>query len=111
MFTFENCTSPGIDGVSIEFYKTTFHIIKNDLCDVINSMLNRKFIQRKIKTGITKLIHKGGDEFDIKNYRPITLINVDLKIFSKIIDERLKPILDELLHDTQFAKKEVLLKI
>ena len=95
----------GEDGLSIEFYKATFHIIKHDLLDVLNKMLIEKFIPRKIKRGIIKLKFKEGDENDISNYRPITLLNLDYKILSKIIDLRLKPVLCEVLHQSQYAQQ------
>ena len=105
VFSFKNCKAPGIDGLGIEFYKKVFGLIKYELLDVLNLMLRERFIPRKIKTGVVKLIHKGGDECDIETYRPITLLNLDYKILSKIMDERLKPILDDILHNSQFAKK------
>ena len=110
IFSFKNCKAPGIDGLGIEFYKMTFNVIKNELLDVLNVMLRERFIPRKIKTGLIKLIHKGGDECDIETYRPITLLNLDYKILSKIIDERLKPILDKVLHNSQYAKKSSSIK-
>ena len=41
---------------------------------------------------------------DLGNYRPITLMNVDLKIITKIFTLRLKPILSKILHADQFAQ-------
>ena len=37
----ENGTSPGIDGLPIEFYKSLCEIIKNDLLELYNSILLR----------------------------------------------------------------------
>ena len=37
----ENGTSPGIDGLPIEFYKSHYEIIKNDLLELYNSILLR----------------------------------------------------------------------
>ena len=55
-------------------------------------------------TGVIKLLHKDGDKRDLKNYRPITLMNVDLKIITKIFTIRLKPILAKILHTDQYAQ-------
>ena len=50
---------------------------------------------------ITLLEKKGKDRRFIKNWRPISLINVDVKIASKAIARRLEQILLDLIHPNQ----------
>ena len=50
---------------------------------------------------ITLLEKKDKDRRFIKNWRPISLINVDVKIASKAIARRLESILPELIHPNQ----------
>jgi len=50
---------------------------------------------------ITLLEKKDKDRRFIKNWRPISLINVDVKIASKAFARRLEPILPELIHHNQ----------
>ena len=52
---------------------------------------------------ITLLEKKGKDKRLTKNWRPISLINVDTKIASKTLAKRLEPILPELIHYNQNA--------
>jgi hypothetical protein len=47
------------------------------------------------------LLHKGGELEDIKNWRPLTLLNCDYKIISKLLAERLKNVLTKLIHPDQ----------
>ena len=50
---------------------------------------------------ITLLEKKGKDKRYIENWRPILLINVDVKIASKALAKRLEPILPEIVHHNQ----------
>ena len=50
---------------------------------------------------ITLLEKKGKDRRFIKNWRPISLINVDVKIAFKAIASRLEQILPDLIHPNQ----------
>ena len=104
IMSFKNGKTPGIDGLSIEFYKKNFEVIKHHLLNFINDIIFGKHIPRKFNTGIIKLLYKKGDAKDLGNYRPITLMNVDLKIVTKIFTVRLKPILAKVLHSDQFAQ-------
>ena len=47
-------------------------------------------------------MHNGGVREDIKkNWRPLTLLNCDYKIISKLLAERLKNVLTKLIHPDQ----------
>ena len=53
---------------------------------------------------IIKLIYKKtGEMYLLTYYRPISLINVDVKIITKVLAERLKLVLHSILHATQTA--------
>ena len=79
-----NGRSPGPDGLSNEFYKVLFPVIKKDLTDLFNHYLNNGKISSKMKSGLVILIPKGEPYDRIENYRPITLMNCDYKIFNKM---------------------------
>lgn len=49
------------------------------------------------------LIPKGNDPQGLKDVRPIILCNVIYKVISKCLINRLRPLLDELISDTQSA--------
>ena len=50
---------------------------------------------------IIKLIEKKTDKRFIKNWRPISLLNVDQKIISEVLSEKLKKVLPDLISSQQ----------
>ncbi|KAK6749531.1 hypothetical protein RB195_001879 [Necator americanus] len=61
----------------------------------MTSYLQKERIPDQWKTSRTVLIHKKGDREDLRNYRPICLMSVLYKVFTKIIVTRISRTLDE----------------
>ena len=87
-----NGKTPGPDGLSIEFYTHCWSIVKHEVICVLREMFSSQSGEPQIKTGYLTLIHKEGLKNEIANYRPISLLNYDLKIFTKCLTNRLKPL-------------------
>ena len=51
--------------------------------------------------GILTLLYKKGEREDIRNWRPLTMLNVDYKIIAKILANRIKPVLPNIIKDDQ----------
>ena len=65
---------------------------------ITNNKINKKF-----KETLIFLIHKNGSKLDLDNYRPISLINCDLKIISLVINQRLKLKISSLIKSNQIG--------
>ena len=95
-----NGKSPGYTGISVEFYKQ-FPEILEGLLLVWKDGLEKGITPNSFQLGIINLIFKKGDQEEITNYRPITLLNVDYKIIAKSYANRLKQVIGNLVGKNQ----------
>ena len=93
--------SPGQDGLIIEFYRLFWDLIGDDLLEVYLSGLNKKELSYSQYLSLIVLLYKQGPRENLKNWRPISLLNVDYKILSKVLAERLILVLPEIIHTDQ----------
>ena len=99
-----NENSPGNDGLTKEFCETFWDDIKGPLTLSFQQALKKGELSTSQKQAVIKLIKKKGkDKRIIKNWRPISLLNVDLKIFSKAVASSLKACLDIIIPSEQCA--------
>ena len=85
---------PGNDGLSIEFYKTFWDLIGDPLVASFNESSAKGTMSPSQRQAVITLIEKKDqDHCDLKNWRPISLLNVDAKMASKVIAERMKRLL------------------
>ena len=68
-------------------------------------MFNESLAQRELcdpmKSSVTRLVHKKDDRRNLKNWRPISLLNVDYKICSKALSLRLCKVLGSIVDPDQ----------
>ncbi len=112
----KNNAAAGLDGLPYELWKALFERYKEDVesdrpaFDVVN-LLTQAFqdVQRygvapgiNFAEGLMSPIYKQkGERADIASYRPITLLNTDYKLFTKILAMRLSGAAAELIHEDQ----------
>ena len=98
---FQTGKSPGSDGLPTEFYK----VFWQDFGDILVLVLNENFrigiLTDSQREGLLRLLYKKDDRRLVKNWRPISLLNTDYKIASKVIRERLKPVMQSIVHKDQ----------
>uniref|UniRef100_A0A670KHH1 Reverse transcriptase domain-containing protein n=1 Tax=Podarcis muralis TaxID=64176 RepID=A0A670KHH1_PODMU len=94
--------SPGPDGLTARYYKALKEWIIQPLKEVCNEILEGKKAPESWKEAFISLIPKTETEKNqVKNYRPISLLNVDYKIFADILAKRLKRVLIGEIHKDQ----------
>ena len=100
--SFADNKSPGEDGFTKEFYQTFFDLIRKDLLNSYNDSFHKGSLSISQKRRSITLIPKGDVNLtDLKNWRPITLLNVDYKLLSKVLAKRMELLLPKLIHTDQ----------
>lgn len=94
--------SPGIDGFPAEFYRKFTDVLTPFLTQVFHEAFEYGLLPQSFNQAIISLIPKGDKDLtDPVNYRPISLINVDCKILSKVLATRLETVLPQIIHQDQ----------
>ena len=100
----KNGKSPGNDGLTREFYVCFFDEICDFLIEALNESFNIGQMSNSQRQAVITLIEKKDkDKRLLKNWRPISLINVDAKIASKILASRVKKVLASIVNHDQTA--------
>ena len=100
--TFENGKTPGNDGTPIEFYKTFWSCVGELMTNVFNYSFDSGEMSNSQKQAIITLIDKKDkDRTYLENWRPISLVNADSKLASKVISNRIKKVLPRIIHYNQ----------
>lgn len=94
--------SPGLDGLTKELYLQVFNIIGDHFLLVINSIYQNKSLSHTQRLGLITLICKSPEHPEhLRNWRPISLLNVDYKIIAKVLSARLSSVLANIIHIDQ----------
>ena len=91
--------APGCDGLPAEFYLKLWDVLGADLVEVLNFCYlsgSLSHTQRLIAASFKK-----GDRLDPRNWRPISLLNVDYKIASRAIAGRLLKVIHLVANSNQ----------
>ena len=76
--------SPGPDGFRAEFYQHFWNLIKDDLKMMFDDLYKGTLDIKRLNYGIIRLIPKTKEANQIQKFRPICLLNVSFKIFTKV---------------------------
>ena len=87
----------GSDGISAKFVKIWADIIDCHIVNIINKDISNNKFSENAKTATLRPIFKKGDRTKIKNYRPVSLLNILTKIYERFLHENLTNYVDTFL--------------
>ncbi|KAM5171776.1 A.superbus venom factor 1-like [Mantella aurantiaca] len=94
--------SPGPDGLTAQYYKLFSKQLGSRFLETFNSFpqINPK-PKSMLEAHIVIIPKQGKDPQQVTNYRPISLLNVDVKIYAKMLANRILPYLSSLVSPDQ----------
>lgn len=99
------------DGIINEYYQHFHGILAPYLLATFQTFVLGKPPPREMLAAIITTIPKPGKPtYQVTNYRPISLLNTDIKMYAKILSDRINAVLLSLVHSDQVgfvAKRQV----
>ena len=101
--TMKGNKSPGLDGLSVEFYKKFWDILGTIIVASFNESYEHGSLSDSQRKSVITLIFKTGNIENIKNYRPISITNIDYKILAMTLAKRLQRVIGSIVSTDQSA--------
>ena len=95
--------SPGPDGFTSGFFKATWSVLGSEVTSAIQNFFITAFMPATTNATILTLVPKRPGASVISDFRPISCCNTIYKAISKMLVQRLKPMLTDLILPNQTA--------
>ncbi|GJZ39915.1 RNA-directed DNA polymerase, eukaryota, reverse transcriptase zinc-binding domain protein [Tanacetum coccineum] len=96
LFDIDDLKAPGPDGFSSDFFKKAWRVIGPDICKAVKEFFMSRKMLGELNATIISLILKVQTPNKLTDFRPIACCNVLYKCISKVLTNRIKPILGKL---------------
>uniref|UniRef100_A0A2N9IGZ4 Reverse transcriptase domain-containing protein n=1 Tax=Fagus sylvatica TaxID=28930 RepID=A0A2N9IGZ4_FAGSY len=101
VFNMQSLKSPGPDGLLPLFYKKYWHIVGHTVIKAVQNFFTSGKLLKQMNFSFIVLIPKIQNPSAINHFRPISLCNTTYKIISKLLVDRLRGVLPDLISPAQ----------
>ena len=91
----------GPDGFTSNFFHHFWEMVKEEVLEIVQESISKRGVQKSFNATFLTLIPKEVGADNLEKFIPIVLCNVIYKIISKVITNRLKPLLPNLISPEQ----------
>ncbi|CAA7046646.1 unnamed protein product [Microthlaspi erraticum] len=104
--------TPGPDGFPVEFFKASWAIIGPEVICTVKEFFASAFMPKSLNSTNLVLIPKRRGADELQDFRPISCLNTLYKLITRLISDRLKSILPEIIlpNQTAFIRDRLLLE-
>ncbi|GKV26308.1 hypothetical protein SLEP1_g35639 [Rubroshorea leprosula] len=95
--------APGPDGFNFNFLKSAWLGIKEDFISFFSEFHQNGKLVRGLNSSFLALVPKKLNAVNLKDYRPISLIGCVYKLLAKVLANRLKSVMSDIVSETQSA--------
>ena len=91
----------GPNGFTISFFHKCWSVVEEDVMDFFDYFHWHSVFEQSMNASFLTLIPKKCNASNIKDFRPISLVRSVYKLLSKVLANRLRVVLDNLISKTQ----------
>lgn len=103
LFSLPANKAPGVDGVSAEALRKTWPTVKPFYVAMVQAYWKDGILAEPVLEGLIRLISKLMNRAELKDWRPLTMLNTDYKIIAKILAYRSQLLLPRVILPQQIG--------
>ena len=97
----EGDKAPSLDDFTMAFYHHCWGVVERDVLAVFEEFYQHSKFEKSLNVTFIALILKKNGASNIRDFRPISLVGSVYKILAKVLANRLKDVLDQLISESQ----------
>nr|GEV88365.1 RNA-directed DNA polymerase, eukaryota, reverse transcriptase zinc-binding domain protein [Tanacetum cinerariifolium] len=101
LFSIDDNKASEPDGYTSKFFKAAWSVVGHDVCSAVKELFDSGMILGELNSTLISLVPKVSSSAKITDYRPNSCCNVIYKTISKVITNRIKPVLCDLVYLNQ----------
>ena len=96
----EGDKASGPDGFTMAFYHHRWRVVEKDVLAIFEEFFQHCKFEKSFNATFIALIPKKIDASNVRDFRPISLVGSVYKILAKVLANRLRVVLDQLIFET-----------